>query len=333
MSRVVVCGEAWDKDSIEAGKPFAGASGKLLRALLYQAGIPIADCYFTNVFNFQPPGNKLETLCGSKKDGIPDFPSIKAGKYIHTKYAGEIVRLRNEVRALCPNLIVALGATAVWALTRLSGIRKYRGTTITADFGPYKILPTYHPAAVLRDYSLRPIIISDLAKCRREMDFADVRRPQRCIWIEPTIADLYKFEEEHINDCSILSIDVETKGDQITCFGVAPSNDVAIVVPLFDRITLKHYWSASDEVLALGWIKRICERRNSKVGQNFLYDVKFLWQRYGIKIGGDWDDTMLSHHALQPEMEKGLGFLGSLYTEESSWKFMRKQSETIKTEN
>ena len=40
------------------------------------------------------------------------------------------------------------------------------------------------------------------------------------------------------------------------------------------------------------------------------------------------DDTMLLHHALQPESEKSLAFLGSLYTDESAWKLMRQRGKT-----
>ena len=41
------------------------------------------------------------------------------------------------------------------------------------------------------------------------------------------------------------------------------------------------------------------------------------------------DDTMLMHHALQPESNKGLGFLGSVYTNHSSWKTMRTKVLTL----
>jgi hypothetical protein len=42
---------------------------------------------------------------------------------------------------------------------------------------------------------------------------------------------------------------------------------------------------------------------------------------------------MLLHHALQPEMDKGLGFLGTVYTDELPWKFMRTKHETLKKED
>ena len=76
----------------------------------------------------------------------------------------------------------------------------------------------------------------------------------------------------------------------------------------------------------------MCGLQKAIVGQNFLYDINHLWANYGITVPHATNDTMLLHHALQPEMQKGLGFLGSLYTNEASWKFMR-HSETIKRED
>ena len=43
----------------------------------------------------------------------------------------------------------------------------------------------------------------------------------------------------------------------------------------------------------------------------------------GITVPHAGEDTMLLHHSLQTEMEKGLGFFGATYTDEPSWKFMR----------
>ena len=62
-------------------------------------------------------------------------------------------------------------------------------------------------------------------------------------------------------------------------------------------------------------------------GQNFSYDVQYLW-RLGIPVPNWGDDTMIIHHAMQPEMEKGLGFLASIYTDELAWKFMHKKKAT-----
>lgn len=338
---ILILGEAWGKEEADAGAPFVGASGRLLTSLLSQVGIARSECYLTNVFNLQPqPSNDIKNLCGPKSIAIPGLPALSAGKYVRAEYASELDRLYREIEHVRPNLIIALGGTATWALTRQPGIRKVRGAATLTDpavstriGGPVKILPTYHPAAVLREWTLRPIVLADLHKARREALFPELRRPEREVWIEPTLDDLIEFERRYITRTCQLSIDVETKGNQITCFGVAPSPSHAIVVPFFMSNPIRNYWpSLEEELKAWEWIRHICALPNAKLGQNFQYDLKFLWQSYGIPVINFEDDTMLAHHAQQPEMEKGLAFLGSVYTNEASWKFMRK-NETIKTED
>jgi len=56
-----------------------------------------------------------------------------------------------------------------------------------------------------------------------------------------------------------------------------------------------------------------------KVFQNGIFDISFFL-RLGIVPRACTDDTMLRHHAMFPELPKALGFLGSIYTEDISWK-------------
>jgi DNA polymerase I-like protein with 3'-5' exonuclease and polymerase domains len=87
-----------------------------------------------------------------------------------------------------------------------------------------------------------------------------------------------------------------------------------------------------DERSAWGFIREImADREIKKVFQNGLYDIAFLYRSVGIKVRGAEHDTMLMHHSLQPESLKGLGYLGSIYTDERAWKYMR-TSTTIKQE-
>jgi len=80
--------------------------------------------------------------------------------------------------------------------------------------------------------------------------------------------------------------------------------------------------------VAWGWVQKILSLPNtSRVTQNGLYDIQWLWRKAGIHPRGDSDhDTMLMSHALYPEMPKGLGFLGSVYSDESAWKELRKSA-------
>lgn len=327
--KIAIVGEAWGADEEREGRPFVGASGRLLNAMLSQIGIARNECLVTNVFNLRPkPTNDIKNLCGPKKEGIPGLPYLVKGKFVRSEYAPEIERLHAEIREVKPNLILALGATAAWAFLGTSGIQRIRGATAMSPFG--KVLPTYHPAAIMRDWSLRPIVLADFDKAKREAEFPEVRRPRREIWIEPTLNDLATFDALIRDE---LSFDIENIGECITCVGFAPSPALALVVPFFDQSKSDHnYWpSAAEERVAWDYVRRWCSMPiTRRVGQNVLYDTNVLWRVMGI-AAQPTDDTMLLHHALQPELEKGLGFLGTVYTDEASWKFMR-HSATAKRE-
>jgi len=333
--RIALVGEAWGEAEEAEGLPFVGPTGRFLNHCLAVTGIERSKCLVTNVFNLRPrPNNDIKNLTGPKATAIPNRPSILRGKFIRNEFAGELDRLERELLHFNPTVVVAMGATAAWALLGTSGIKRIRGAA-SVGFNSFKVIPTYHPTAILRQYNLYPVLIADLQKAAREALFPEVRRPQRFIHIEPSYDDLLSFERQFITPADSLSIDIETAGNQITCIGFAPSEDRCLVVPITDETKAdKCYWGdLHTEVAVWEWIRHICALRKSRiVGQNFNYDMKFLLMSYGITVTYASDDIMLLHHAMQPEMEKSLAFMGSVYTDELSWKFMRPKH-TVKKED
>lgn len=340
--KMMIVGDAFNKEDAEEGKPFSGSSGRLLHVLMSAVGIDKRDVYLTNTFNKRPSesSNDLSHLCGPKAEGIPGLPALVTGKYVSREHQAELDRLFGEIKREAPNVIVCAGTAALWALAGTTGLRKARGAPLytggpaRAAIGEIKLLPTYNPSTVNREWKLRPVVMADLAKARREAEFPEIRRPSREFWLYPTIEDLYEFEARFFTPGKALSTDIETAHNQVTCIGFAPNPDIAIVVPFVDAEQKDgNYWrTLNQEKEAWAWVKRICETY-PHIGQNFLYDSNYLWRVYGIRCFGMEDDTMLLHHALQPEMEKGLGFLGSVYTNEPAWKFMRAKHETLKKED
>ncbi len=335
MPKIALVGEAWGAEEEKARKPFVGYSGYLLNELLRDAGINRADCFITNVFQIHPPGNKLEWFCGPKSTAIPGYPQLVKGKYVRSEFISELDRLAAELSRCNPNIIICFGNTPLWALCGKTGITKFRGITELSTHTAigYKVLPTFHPSYLLRgQWNQRPTVILDLKKALRESETDSVQRPKREIWIEPTLEDMERFYELHIQGCRRLSIDIETSGTYITCIGFAPRFDLAICIPFSDkRRKNRNYWStSSDERQAWLFVRRILESSTPKVFQNGLYDIAFLWRAMGLKTLNAEHDTMLLHHALQPEALKGLGYLGSIYTDEGPWKHMREKVTTIK---
>lgn len=363
MKPIFLLGEAYGENEARIKRGFVGFSGLELLRMLNEAGIIVLtaddysyiqkfydlgdpkmlDCiwemhpevYRSNVFNQRPPDNKVEWFCGEKVEGIPGYPAIAKSKYVRKEYQYELDRLGDELLNIDPNLVICLGNSSLWALGGTTGISKLRGTTSTSSHtvSGYKLLPTYHPAAVLRQWELRPTVVMDLIKAKREAIFPEVRRPACTIWIEPTIADMEKFYGLHIANCKLLSVDIETAGSQITCIGFSPSASLALVVPFLDeRRPNRSYWNnREDEIRAWGIIRTILEDASiKKTFQNGLYDIAFTLRSIGTRTLGAEHDTMLLHHALQPESLKSLGFLGSIYTDHGPWKSERKGSTTIK---
>ncbi|MCP5019029.1 MAG: hypothetical protein GY938_27680, partial [Ketobacter sp.] len=169
------------------------------------------------------------------------MPYLQKGKYVNARYKPELDRLYREINSHNPNLIIALGGTATWALAHSSGIKKLRGAPLTSCTG-HKLFPTYHPAAVLRDFKLKPIIWADLNKAARELSFPEIRRPVREFWCAPNLDDLGRFER-YILGSKLLSVDIETYGQQITCIGFAPDRQRAIVIPFVAKdFPGQNYW-------------------------------------------------------------------------------------------
>lgn len=334
---IVLLGEAYGEQEEREGKAFVGPTGWELNRMLSEAGIKRSDCFLTNVFNFRPPGNKIEALCTIKSEGIHGYPSIGKHGYIHKQFRGELERLADELDEVNPNVIIAMGNTAAWAMLGKTAISKIRGTVqlSTHTVTGYKVLPTYHPAAIFRQWPLRPVTVMDLIKGKREGLFPDIQLPQRQIWIQPTLEDIYEFDRLYIRECKSLAVDIETSGRAITCIGFAPRADVAIVIPgIVVRRSGKAYWPSVDvERKVYKVIKDILTRPIPKVFQNGLYDIAFIYRAWRIGVINAHDDTMLLHHALYPESLKSLGFLGSIYTNEGAWKGMREKIATIKKED
>jgi len=334
---IVLLGEAYGEQEEREGRAFVGPTGWELNRMLGEAGIKRSDCFLTNVFNFRPPGNKIEALCGPKTEGIHGYPSIGKYGYIRKQFRGELERLADELDEINPNLIIAMGNTASWAMLGKTTISKIRGTVqlSTHTVTGYKVLPTYHPAAIFRQWSLRPVTVMDLIKGKRESLFPEIQLPKRQIWIEPTLEDIYEFHRNYIHSCEKLAVDIETAGSLITCIGFAPRKDIAIVIPGIGlRRAGRSYWPSVDiERKVYKIIKGTLTGPIPKIFQNGLYDIAFIYRAWKIGVMNAEEDTMLLHHALYPESLKSLGFLGSVYTSEGAWKGMREKITTIKKDD
>lgn len=350
MAKILLLGEARGAKENLFDHGFVGSSGQELARMLAQVDLGPEPNKFAselemisywkrmkdehniiiaNVFDIHPPDNKIETFFGSAKEGLRDIPPLRPGKFLLPDYHSHLLSLWAKIAAFEPNLIIALGNTACWATLGESKISSLRGTIKISPRLNVKVLSTYHPAAVLRQWNLRPIVLADLEKAKKEGNDKSLRRIERYVTVEPTLEEIVSWLER---DAGYYAVDIETVfRKQISMIGFARSPADAMVIPFVDlERPGGNYWAKiEDEIEAWKLADRALKRPIPKVFQNGVFDLSHLLTT-GFRPLQCYDDSMLLHHALYPEMLKSLGFLGSVYSEEIAWKTMRTKGNNLK---
>lgn len=131
-------GEAPGQDEDQQGEPFVGAAGQLLTKIIRAMDLDRDKVYIANVVKCRPdtPGQRS----GNRKPTPEEMNTCKS-------------YLLAQISVIRPKVIVALGATAVEGLLgKPMGIMKLRGNW--QDFNGTPLMPTYHPAYLLRNESI-----------------------------------------------------------------------------------------------------------------------------------------------------------------------------------
>jgi DNA polymerase len=145
QARVMLVGEAPGREEDLQGRPFVGASGKVLDRILVAAGLHREEMFITSVVKCRPPENRIPT-------------KIEQQTCIHA-------HLMRQMVTIAPDVVILAGGVATKALTQLEGILSHRGK-LTKRGGDL-FFPTYHPAAARRNPLWYGRLLRDLKKLRK----------------------------------------------------------------------------------------------------------------------------------------------------------------------
>ena len=333
-AKIFIVGEAWGESEEKACRPFVGASGQELDRMLHEAGIMRSETYCSNLVNQRPEGNDISTWVAMKKKEITPRHVMLKDKFVLPIVVEGYASLLKEIDLVNPNIIVPVGNFALWALTGKWGILKWRGSQLYSDTFPYslrkrKTIPTIHPAAILREYSLRRAAIQDLKRAAVERATEDyVNVPYYSFTLRPnlqTVVDKLRDLAAEAEAAGHLWIefDLETSPKHITCAGISWSRTEAMCIPI--TCAAGNYWTEDEEAVVIYTLYRFLT--NPKVwvrGQNLLYDCQHTYRHWHF-IPNVKQDTMLSHHSMFCGMKKSLDFQASLYADYYVyWKEMHK---------
>jgi DNA polymerase len=312
-AKLMILGEAPSFTEVSMGKPFVGASGKELDRLLQDAEIRRDSCWVTNVCKYEvpppPKGSKIPFAIRAKNAGIDIDAQLR--------------ELQTEINEIKPNCILALGGTALWALSGKTKITQYRGS-IMHGMGR-KFVPTYHPAHLLhqvsggefKGYWNRQVMICDFRRALLQSRFPELALPNRRLEICRSSFQLNEFRQKY-KDKIRMAVDIEALGTCIpACIGLSLNKLHGLTVPLWN---VEGISSIPDSDLVQCWLI-LAEMLYEKdiIGQNFNYDRDKI-KRLGFVIRRLASDTMLKAHAINPELPKGLAFNTSIFTEEPFYK-------------
>ena len=313
---IMFIGEALGEQEVNEGRPFVGGTGKMLRMMLHQAGIPESMFYITNVVKCRPPGNRT--------------PTQTEIDMCTTRY------LWKEIQYVKPRIIVPVGDIALKCIlpTCRTGIIASRGYTFTSPQG--QVIPIVHPSFVARgNPQYWAITVADLGKIKDAALGRSKPHPTERFIIRPTLEQVEEACDTIKRGRLRFTFDLETVGVRetlnIMCIGFAWSQSDAICVPLLTRGGHVYWKDYSDEYQV--W-KMLCDLFDSDidmVGQNiFTFDIPKLLE-VGVHIRRNnalgvsrAHDTLIRHHNIATELPHSLAFLGSIYTDIPHYKLMVK---------
>lgn len=309
-ARVAFIGEAPGADEAESGEPFVGLSGSRLWSIAKRAGLSREQVRVDNILHCKPPDNALRGE-SYERDAVAKCyqylrPTMEAG---HGAY-------------------VAVGAVATKALLGIHGkfkLNDWHGCP-TKDHAGRWIIPTYHPAFLLRGQQrLTGVVVFDM---RRAIAVANGTYVENkgvlridpspdwfLLWIERYEAALAAGLEPW------LAVDVETV-EKLTGKeeDSLEGSNIKIV-----RINFAYN---PDEGLTVPWCepyismaRRLLASKGHKVFWNWRYDIPLL-RDAGCPVERPWHEGMHLFKLLQSDLPLGLGFAAPFFSTYGAWKHL-----------
>jgi len=311
---IAIIGEAPGEKEELKGRPFIGRAGKVLDLLLKTTGIDRKDCYITNVMKCHPVGDKLTTQSAQ------------------TALSKCLPRFLKEMESIRARVIVPTGNTALHALGITHRIGRARGSITMSPRG--KIIPTWHPAYIGRQWQEFLTGVYDWNKIKRQSLSAGYIEPAEYFTLNPSIYDIEKFVMEieartAKGENVVLGIDLETYmfdnplQTPIKLVGIATTERTVMVIPFITQ-SGNYYWPTHDEsVRAVMAIGRLLENpRITKMCHHALFDILVL-MNHGWDVVGPIYDTMIGHFLVYHLSAQSLEYLVSIYADYQPWKLVK----------
>lgn len=315
-AKIVIIGESPASEEMKLGQPLVGPSGKLLNQALVHAGIDRSACYIMNCVPVRAPGDKFADHDQADKDW--GLARLKA----------ELVNLTN------PKVLITLGANPTeWVLggkppvvqrgegKREGFISAWRGSVIPlafigiqtnypedyirdAGFNPLLhdtiVIPTFHPAAVLRQFNWHPWFLQDITKAAS----VSTQWPTKTyrMWFKNDPQALRRLADDiESGNVGLISVDTEMNPWIV---GIATENEVHVFE--FEE-SFRHA------------LTRIAKSKAVKIAHRWLHDHAFFRKCLDMKVEPPLFDVLGGMQNLNSALQKELS--PHLSTKFTNWPY------------
>lgn len=310
-ARIFVVGEGPGLKEDVYGQPFVGPAGSLLKKLMSQAGLDHRNVFFSNTVRCLPKGE-------TKVVREPSYEEVEAcAPY-----------LEQEIATIKPTVIVPAGNTALRYImgAKNLNISRQRGLEIWSDKYNCKIMPVFHPAAILRNPKYENVTVQDLIRIKASGqspglsasglgDYEVADTPEK-------LDQLFHFLETEPE----IAFDIETTGldwldSEIISVGFSWKERTGWTLPLLNtKKTLEEpitrFWDDATYIKVCERLRKAMALPSKKIAHNSKFDLKHM-SYHGFPVANASFDTMLAHHLLDENAENlhGLKDLAWVYTD------------------
>lgn len=320
-AELAIVGEAPGYNEVKLGRPFIGRSGRMLEDLLETNKLSRKEVWISNSILCKPPELKVG---GGGEESSSDPSKLKlAMKCCQPRLHRELDRL-SELKC-----IVAFGSTALRSLgAKNAKILKARGFIwdLEIEEKPVKVVPSVHPAFVLRAPAWEPVIGCDFERAVRiaQDKYQPIKFKQFLAPEATSVASVLSRLEKTV------SVDIETTMDGATsckllCVGISDGKS-SIVIPWASARDMKPYYGGHQtkvfNALRSSLTNKIVVTHN---GPSF---DQIVLARYGIDLvkgTKGWEDTLLAHHTFASHFPQRLDHVVSMYLDVPPWKIVSKK--------
>ena len=288
-AKIMLVGEAPGQDEDLEGRPFVGSSGQLLDDIFSEIRLDREDVYITNAV-------KCATPVENKKPGKKDITACRP-------------HLLKEIEEIKPNVVGCLGAVALEAVLKRTGITKLQNNVFYSKELDVKVIPVLHPAYILRNPSAYSSLqkgmelIKSESKKKEKVDVAttktkhiDADTPKK---IDKVLAQLEKVEA--------FTFDLET-----TSLNPIEAKIILIALSWQGGLGITIKWKSLSKKQKHR-LQEIFLSKKEKAGHNLKFDIQVLWSN-GVRIKGPFFDTLPAMALINENIkDKGLDALTLRY--------------------